>query len=148
MAGTATAAAGERPRALDELEQARALFARCGANGLQQRASRELRRLGRRVPRGVTGQRNPRDAVGPAALTSREKEVAEVTGMTSRQIAAKLCLSPRTVDHHVEHIIAKLGVTSRAGVVGALAMVNGDVGSVPDVFSGARRHAEQIDRHD
>ncbi|SMD24701.1 Predicted ATPase [Kibdelosporangium aridum] len=150
VAGTATAAAGERPRSLDELEQARALFARCGANGLQQRASRELRRLGRRVPRGVTGQRNPRDAVGPAALTSREKEVAEllVIGMTSRQIAAKLCLSPRTVDHHVEHIIAKLGVTSRAGVVGALAMVNGDVGSVPDVFSGARRHAEQIDRHD
>ncbi|MBP2329563.1 DNA-binding NarL/FixJ family response regulator/RecA/RadA recombinase [Kibdelosporangium banguiense] len=134
LAGTATATTGERPRALDELEQARVLFARCGANGLQERAVRELRRLGRRVPRGVTGQRNPRDAVGSAALTSREREVADllVTGMTSRQIAAKLYLSPRTVDHHAEHIIAKLGVTSRAGVVSAL--VNGDVGNVPDVF--------------
>ncbi|SMD26480.1 regulatory protein, luxR family [Kibdelosporangium aridum] len=134
VAGTATAAAGERPRALDELEQARALSARCGANGLQERAIRELRRLGRRVPRGVTGQRNPRDAVGPAALTSREREVAELLaiGMTNRQIAAKLYLSPRTIDHHVGHIIAKLGATSRAGVASAL--VTGDVGNLPDVF--------------
>lgn len=135
VAGTASAAAGERPRALDELEQARALFAHCGANGLQERATRELRRLGRRVPRGVTGQRNPRDAAGRAALTSREKEVADllVTGMTSRQIAAKLYLSTRTVDHHVAHIIAKLGVTSRTGVAGALVMAGGDVGDAPDV---------------
>ncbi|MBP2329115.1 DNA-binding NarL/FixJ family response regulator [Kibdelosporangium banguiense] len=141
VAGTATAAAGERPRALEDLEQARALFAHCGASGLQERASRELRRLGRRVPRGVTGQRNPRDAIGPAALTSREREVAEllVTGMTSRQIAAKLYLSPRTIDHHVEHITAKLGVTSRTGVASALAMVGGDVGSVPDVSHSCRQ---------
>jgi DNA-binding NarL/FixJ family response regulator len=135
VAGAATAAAGDRPRALDKLEQARVLFTRCGANGLQDQAARELRKLGRRVPRGVTGQRNPRDAVGLAALTSREREVAELLtrGMTSRQIAAKLYLSPRTVDHHVAHIVAKLGVTSRAGVPSALVTASGDVGNIPDV---------------
>jgi non-specific serine/threonine protein kinase len=35
-------------------------------------------------------------------------------GLTNKAIAAKLVLSPRTVDGHVERLFAKLGVTTRA----------------------------------
>lgn len=37
-------------------------------------------------------------------------------GMSNRRIAAALVLSPRTVDGHVEHILAKLGFGSRTQV--------------------------------
>jgi DNA-binding NarL/FixJ family response regulator len=37
-----------------------------------------------------------------------------VHGVTNKQIAASLYLSPKTVGHHVEHIYNKIGVTSRA----------------------------------
>ena len=53
-----------------------------------------------------------------AALTPREWEVARLVarGMTNREIAQSLVVSPRTVDGHVEHILAKLGFRSRAQV--------------------------------
>jgi len=49
-------------------------------------------------------------------LTSREVEVAALvaTGLTNRQIAARLHLSVRTVDVHVDHIFGKLGVSRRS----------------------------------
>lgn len=52
-------------------------------------------------------------------LSPREAEVlALVThGQTNRQVARTLGLSERTVDKHVEHILAKLGVTSRTAAV-------------------------------
>ncbi|MGW1786124.1 ATP-binding protein, partial [Streptomyces sp. NPDC002143] len=55
---------------------------------------------------------------GPGPLTRREQEVAALIaqGMSNRRIAAALVLSPRTVDGHVEHILAKLGFGSRAQV--------------------------------
>ncbi|EWM18992.1 LuxR family transcriptional regulator [Kutzneria sp. 744] len=122
LAGTATARTGPRAEALHELEQAYALFVQCHAIGLRHHAARELRKLGRRVPKGVSGQRNARNALGAAALTRRETEIARwvTQGLTSRQIATKLYLSPRTVEHHVASIRAKFGVTTRAGVVTAL----------------------------
>lgn len=122
LAGTATARTGSRAEALRELEQAHALFIQCQAAGLGHRAAREMRRLGRRVPKGVSGQRNPHNALGAAALTRRETEIARwvMQGLTSRQIATKLYLSPRTVEHHIANIRAKVGVTSRAGIATAL----------------------------
>jgi len=121
LAGTATAPTGPRAQALHELEQAYALFAHCHADGLRDHAAREMRKLGRRVPQGVTGRRNPRNALGAAALTRRETEIAcwVTRGLTSRQIAAKLYLSPRTVEHHIASIRAKFGVTTRAGIAAA-----------------------------
>jgi DNA-binding CsgD family transcriptional regulator len=51
-------------------------------------------------------------------LTPREREVAALVaeGMSNRQIASALDLSPRTVDRHIEHILAKLGFRSRARI--------------------------------
>jgi DNA-binding CsgD family transcriptional regulator len=49
-------------------------------------------------------------------LTSREREIALLVaqGRTSKEVAAALVLSVRTVDNHLQRIFAKLGVTSRA----------------------------------
>jgi predicted ATPase/DNA-binding CsgD family transcriptional regulator len=55
---------------------------------------------------------------GAEGLTRREQAVAALVagGLTNRQIAAELVVSPRTVGRHVEHILNKLGVHSRAEV--------------------------------
>ncbi|MFC9972814.1 ATP-binding protein [Spirillospora sp. NPDC127200] len=67
----------------------------------------------------------PRARTGPDAdrrdrLTRREREIAGLVaeGLSNRQIAERLVISKRTVDSHVEHILAKLGYTSRAQVAG------------------------------
>ncbi|MFE7423512.1 protein kinase [Rhodococcus sp. NPDC057529] len=51
-------------------------------------------------------------------LTRREHEVAHLIaeGMTNQKIAQQLVISPRTAQGHVEHILAKLGFTSRAQI--------------------------------
>jgi DNA-binding CsgD family transcriptional regulator len=51
-------------------------------------------------------------------LTSREREVAMLVakGMTNKEIAARLFVSKRTVDAHIEHILAKLSYASRVQI--------------------------------
>jgi DNA-binding CsgD family transcriptional regulator len=51
-------------------------------------------------------------------LTRRETEIAELVaaGLSNKEIAAKLVIAQRTAEGHVEHILAKLGFTSRAQV--------------------------------
>ncbi|MER6845444.1 ATP-binding protein [Streptomyces platensis] len=53
-----------------------------------------------------------------APLTRREREVADLVaeGMTNKQIAARLVISRRTVEGHVDRILTKMGFTSRAQV--------------------------------
>src|SRR5436305_146584 len=48
-------------------------------------------------------------------LTNREREIAALVanGMSNREIGSRLFISKRTVDAHVEHIFAKLGISSR-----------------------------------
>jgi non-specific serine/threonine protein kinase len=55
---------------------------------------------------------------GRSVLTRREQEVAALVarGMTNRQVAAQLLVAPRTIETHLEHIFAKLGVQTRAEV--------------------------------
>jgi predicted ATPase/DNA-binding CsgD family transcriptional regulator len=64
-------------------------------------------------PRKVSGVH---EDVSP--LTRRETEIAELVanGLTNKEIAAKLVISQRTVDTHVENIFVKLGFTSRGQV--------------------------------
>ncbi|OUS97814.1 protein kinase [Rhodococcus sp. NCIMB 12038] len=54
----------------------------------------------------------------PTRLTKRERQVADLIaeGLTNQAIADRLVISPRTAQGHVEHILAKLGFTSRAQV--------------------------------
>jgi non-specific serine/threonine protein kinase len=56
-------------------------------------------------------------------LTRREHEVAVLLakGLSNREIASQLVISPRTAEAHVEHILTKLGFTSRAQVVALFA---------------------------
>ncbi|GAF43667.1 protein kinase domain-containing protein [Rhodococcus wratislaviensis] len=51
-------------------------------------------------------------------LTKRERQVADLVaqGLTNKEIAAKLVISPRTAQGHVEHVLTKLGFTSRAQI--------------------------------
>ena len=55
-------------------------------------------------------------ATGP--LTARQREVADLIaqGLTNRQIAERLVVSPHTVERHVEHVLNRLGLTSRTQV--------------------------------
>ena len=63
--------------------------------------------------RGHTGRKRP--ASGWASLTPTERDVVRLVaeGLTSRDVAARLFVSPRTVQTHLTHIYSKLGVTSR-----------------------------------
>ena len=75
-------------------------------------ARRRLRELGvRSIPRG------PRPATRShvAGLTPRQVEVLDLVaqGLTNTEIADRLVLSVRTVDHHVSAILQKLGVAGR-----------------------------------
>ncbi|WP_394428452.1 ATP-binding protein [Streptomyces sp. SGAir0957] len=68
-------------------------------------------------PGAATAAGSP--ACGPAdALTPRERQVSALVGdgLTNREVAAELAVSKRTVDSHVEHILTKLGFTSRAQI--------------------------------
>jgi predicted ATPase/DNA-binding CsgD family transcriptional regulator len=58
----------------------------------------------------------------PGQLTFREAEIADLTatGMSNRQIAEHLFISKRTVDAHLDHIYAKLGISSRVELLNAL----------------------------
>jgi DNA-binding CsgD family transcriptional regulator len=55
-------------------------------------------------------------------LTEREREIAflAANGLTGRQIAEQLFLSPRTVNNHLQHVYDKLGTRGRAELRSAL----------------------------
>ncbi|WP_203990884.1 helix-turn-helix transcriptional regulator [Sphaerisporangium rufum] len=113
-AGLAHGEAGDRRTARERLRAAAELFRECGARALAGQAVREQRRLGVRVAPGHGGP-----AAGPGTgahgLTPREEEIAALVaaGLTNGQIADRLFLSVRTVETHLSHVFAKLGVSSR-----------------------------------
>jgi HD-GYP domain-containing protein (c-di-GMP phosphodiesterase class II) len=64
----------------------------------------------------VAGHRVPRRRDGPAGLTAREVDVLRLAarGMTNKDIAAVLVISPKTVANHIERIYVKIGASNRA----------------------------------
>jgi DNA-binding CsgD family transcriptional regulator len=96
-----------RQEARDQLRTAHRMLTDMGAQAFADRAARELRATGEH-PRKRTAQ--PTDE-----LTAQEVQVARLvaTGATSREVAAQLFLSPRTIEAHLRSIFRKLGITSR-----------------------------------
>lgn len=112
----------ERARALtetqgvDQVREAHAIFSELGARPAAALAARRLRNLGARgVPRGPRAD----TAAHPAGLTARESEVMTLlaAGLRNAAIAARLGVSPRTVDHQVSAVLTKLDVRTRTEAV-------------------------------
>ncbi|MFJ8313600.1 ATP-binding protein [Streptomyces sp. NPDC094147] len=112
---------GERLRRARSAAQARTqladaldTFQRLGARPWAARAGNELRAAG-----GSGGQT---ETGNPASLTPQQREIAllAAAGLTNKQIAERLYLSPRTVSTHLHQLFPKLGVTSRAALRDAL----------------------------
>jgi DNA-binding NarL/FixJ family response regulator len=75
------------------------------------RSAAVLRGLGAAAPRSTAPA-----ATALAGLTAREAEVLDglCRGASNAEIATRLYLSPKTVEHHVSRVLAKLGVRTRA----------------------------------
>jgi HD-GYP domain-containing protein (c-di-GMP phosphodiesterase class II) len=75
---------------------------------------------------GAAGHRVSRRHGGPAGLTQREVEVLRLLarGLSNKEIADRLVISPKTVANHVEHIYAKIDASTRAAA-GFFAMRHG-----------------------
>jgi HD-GYP domain-containing protein (c-di-GMP phosphodiesterase class II) len=63
----------------------------------------------------AAGHRRAAKPALPAGLTPREVDVLRLValGLTTRTVADELTISPKTADHHIQHIYAKLGVSTR-----------------------------------
>jgi predicted ATPase/DNA-binding CsgD family transcriptional regulator len=94
----------------ESLHEAIGIARSLGADPLTHRIAERMRERGIRVPHG------PRESTreNPAGLTARQLEVlALVTeGLTNAEIAERLVVSPRTAEHHVAAVLAKLGAAT------------------------------------
>jgi DNA-binding CsgD family transcriptional regulator len=113
--GIAQRRAGRTLEARATLARAVELALDCGATQLVERTLTELRAAGAR-PRH-------RPRTGVQALTASERQTAELAaaGRTTRQIAASLFLSPKTVEGHLTSAFRKLRISSRAELSSRLA---------------------------
>ncbi len=119
----------EAARALTEshdegaLRTALATFQHLGARPAAAHATRQLWELGALdIPRGP----RPGTRSNPALLTPREFEVLELmaTSITNNEIATLLFLSPKTIEHHVSAVLAKLQVRTRREAIQAAKSLN------------------------
>ncbi|MFD8555123.1 LuxR C-terminal-related transcriptional regulator [Streptomyces fradiae] len=92
-------------------------FERCGALLWERRTQSELRAA------GESALDEDADALG--RLTPQQQRVAALvaSGATNREVATRLSLSPRTVDHHLRNVFSRLGVRSRVELA---LLMNGD----------------------
>jgi DNA-binding NarL/FixJ family response regulator len=92
--------------AIVEARLALAAFARLDARRHVDAAAEVLRTLGVRTPSG---------AQGPGSLSKREAEVLELLtlGLSNPEISDRLFISRKTVEHHVAHVLTKLGLRTR-----------------------------------
>jgi DNA-binding CsgD family transcriptional regulator/tetratricopeptide (TPR) repeat protein len=106
---------GRREEAAPLLIEALDRYERAGAEGWAGRVRGQLRVLG--VRPGARGSRL-RPAGGWASLTATERAVSLLVaeGLTNGAVARRLYISPHTVNTHLRHVFAKLGVPNRVGL--------------------------------
>ena len=105
----------QRVRAREELRVALETFERLGAAGWADQASAELDATGETARR--------RHASTLDQLTPQEQQIGALlaSGRTTREAAAALFLSPKTIEYHLDHVYRKLGIRSRQELAAALA---------------------------
>lgn len=110
--GSALRRLRRRAEARDRLHSALEAFESFGAPHCAARARAELRALG-------TPSSAPPGADPAARLTAQQLTVARMAaeGATNREIADRLALSPRTIDHHLRQVFARLDIRSRIELV-------------------------------
>jgi DNA-binding CsgD family transcriptional regulator len=101
----------DRPGAVEQLEAAYQIYAYAGADRDTARVRTALRALGIRKRRSSVA----RPTQGWESLTKSEATVVDLVarGLTNRQAAAELFLSPATINTHLVHAFTKLGIRSR-----------------------------------
>jgi DNA-binding CsgD family transcriptional regulator len=87
------------------------LFEKLGARPAAEALRERMQATGLKIPRGP----RPATRENPFGLTARQLDILALLteGLTNAEIAARLHLSPKTVDHHVSAVLAKLEVPSR-----------------------------------
>ena len=103
--------ATDRESAIDALGRALALYTELGATWDARRVRSRLRELG--VRRRLVAAEV--DTNGWGAMTAAEVAVARLVaeGLTNKEVADQLFVSPHTVNSHLRHVFTKLGITSR-----------------------------------
>ncbi len=116
----AAAAAGDRAGAVAAMEEAIAGYERLRSTVDRDRLLARMRAHG--VRRG-SRRAHRTQASGWDSLTATERRITDLIcdGLTNREIAARLYVSPRTVQSHVSHILEKTGLRSRVEVAAAAA---------------------------
>jgi DNA-binding CsgD family transcriptional regulator len=114
----ALAAVGDRPGAVAAMEEAIAGYERVRSIVDRDRLLARMRLLG--IRRG-SRLAHRSQASGWDALTATERRITDLVcdGLTNREIAARLYISPRTVQSHVSHVLEKTGLRSRVEVAAA-----------------------------